>query len=249
METITLTHDNLESEHICCAIASDKDVQVKSKKEWLKEQLDRGLIFTKMNVRGKCFIEYIPIENAWVPVKGKDMMYIDCLWVSGQYQGKGYAKELLEDCKKRSLELGKKGLIIISSQKKKGFLMDYKFLVKHGFYSVDVWNEIYELMFLPLTQDYQEPHFNVQPIKEEGLVLYYTSQCPFNAKYTQVLKEYCDQQKIPLKLKHILTCEQAQNAPTPLTTYSLFYNKVFITREVLNARKFEKIWGQIYEED
>mgnify|MGYP001064606260 CR=1 FL=1 len=36
MELIKLTHDNIDQEHICCAISSNKDVQVMSKKAWLK---------------------------------------------------------------------------------------------------------------------------------------------------------------------------------------------------------------------
>lgn len=35
MEFIKLTHENLEREHICCAISNSKDVQVVSKKAWL----------------------------------------------------------------------------------------------------------------------------------------------------------------------------------------------------------------------
>lgn len=29
---------------------------------------DKGLTFIKSAERGKCFIEYIPAENAWVPI-------------------------------------------------------------------------------------------------------------------------------------------------------------------------------------
>ena len=68
MELIRLTHENIESEHICCAISNNKDVQVMSKKEWLSSRLDEGLVFLKEDVRGKCFIEYIPAEYAWAPV-------------------------------------------------------------------------------------------------------------------------------------------------------------------------------------
>ena len=60
MELVRLTHENLEREHICCAISNNKDIQVSSKKAWLAERLDEGLVFLKGNVRGKCFIEYIP---------------------------------------------------------------------------------------------------------------------------------------------------------------------------------------------
>ena len=90
MELVKLTHDNLEQEHICCAIANNKDIQVLSKKNWLKERLDEGLVFLKCDVRGKCFIEYLPAEYAWVPVEANGYMYIDCLWVSGQFKGHGY---------------------------------------------------------------------------------------------------------------------------------------------------------------
>lgn len=67
MELVKLSHENIDREHICCAIANEKDIQVVSKKNWLRERLDEGLVFLKGNVRGKCFIEYIPAEYAWAP--------------------------------------------------------------------------------------------------------------------------------------------------------------------------------------
>ena len=59
MEYMRLTKENIENEHICCAISSNKDIQVISKKNWLKERFDDGLVFLKSIERGKCFIEYI----------------------------------------------------------------------------------------------------------------------------------------------------------------------------------------------
>ena len=64
MEFIKLTHENLDKEHICCAISSNKDPQVASKKAWRKERISEGLVFLKSAQRGKCFIEYIPAEYA-----------------------------------------------------------------------------------------------------------------------------------------------------------------------------------------
>ena len=110
MELIKLTHENLDQEHICCAISSSKDVQVMSKKAWLKERLDEGLVFLKGNVRGKCFIEYIPAEYAWAPVEAEGYLYIDCLWVSGQFKGHGYSNLLLNACIEDGKEKGKRGL-------------------------------------------------------------------------------------------------------------------------------------------
>ena len=89
MEYIRVTKENLEQEHICCAISNNKDVQVSSKKAWLAERFDEGLVFLKSVERGKCFIEYIPAENAWNPIVTDNYMYIDCLWVSGSFKGHG----------------------------------------------------------------------------------------------------------------------------------------------------------------
>ena len=71
MEYIRVTKDNLEQEHICCAISNNRDVQVSSKKAWLADRFDDGLVFLKSVERGKCFIEYIPAENAWNPIVAK----------------------------------------------------------------------------------------------------------------------------------------------------------------------------------
>ncbi len=53
MELIKVAKDNLEKEHICCAISNNKDVQVMSKKAWLAERFDEGLVFLKGNVRSQ----------------------------------------------------------------------------------------------------------------------------------------------------------------------------------------------------
>ena len=72
MEYIRVTKDNLETEHICCAIANNKDIQVSSKKAWLADRFDEGLVFIKSAERGKCFVEFIPAENAWNPIEAPD---------------------------------------------------------------------------------------------------------------------------------------------------------------------------------
>lgn len=76
-EYINLTLENIESEHICCAIGDPKhQTGVSNKKEWIKNKLKDGHVFRKLNARGKIFIEYEPIETAWVPINGKNYEYI-----------------------------------------------------------------------------------------------------------------------------------------------------------------------------
>lgn len=247
MEFIKVTADNLEQEHICCAISNNKDIQVMSKKAWLKDRLNEGLVFLKGNVRGKCFIEYIPAAYAWTPIEANGYMHIDCLWVSGQFKGHGYSNILLDECINDSKEKGKKGLTILSSKKKMGFLADPKYMQYKGFETVDTANPYFELMYLPFDPNADKPYFkeSVKGAKHKdmgnGFSLFYTNQCPFTAKYVPILEEMAKTRNIEFHTVHLQTKEAAQNAPIPFTTFSLFYNGEFITHEILSEKKFEKI--------
>ena len=44
-----------------------------------------------------------------------------------------------------------------------------------------------------------------------------------------------------MQIKKYETIEEAQNSPSPFTTYSLFYYGEFITNDILNEKKFIKI--------
>ncbi|MBQ3371598.1 MAG: YoaP domain-containing protein [Oscillospiraceae bacterium] len=245
MEYIKVTRDNLEEEHICCAISNNRDVQVSSKKAWLADRFDDGLVFLKSVERGKCFIEYIPAENAWNPIVADGYMYIDCLWVSGSFKGHGYSNDLLGTCIEDSKEKGKKGLCILCAAKKKPFLADPKFLKYKGFSVCDEADNGIQLWYLPFSADAAQPKFKdvaKHPhVNDEGYVLYYTSQCPFNAKYVPIVEQTANEHNIPFKVIHIESKEQAQNAPTPITTYALFYNGEYLTNEQMNDTKFLKL--------
>ncbi|MBE6117514.1 MAG: GNAT family N-acetyltransferase [Erysipelotrichaceae bacterium] len=248
MEYIRVTKDNLEQEHICCAISSNKDIQVASKKAWLQERFDDGLVFLKSTERGKCFIEYIPAENAWNPITAAGYMYIDCLWVSGSFKGHGYANDLLEACIADSKHKGKQGLCILSSAKKKPFLADPKFLAHKGFKVCDEADNGIQLWYLPLAENADVPAFREcakhPHTEEDGYVLYYTSQCPFNGKYVPIVEQTAAENGIPFKAVHLQSREEAQNAPTPVTTYALFHDGVYLTNEQMNDKKFLKLAGR-----
>jgi thiol-disulfide isomerase/thioredoxin len=245
MDYIRVTTDNLEKEHICCAISNNNDVQVSSKKAWLADRFEEGLVFLKSVERGKCFIEYIPAENAWVPIDADGYMYIDCLWVSGSFKGHGYSTDLLNACIEDSKEKGKNGLCILAAAKKKPFLADPKFLKYKGFTVCDEADNGIQLWYLPFVTDADKPHFREcakhPHIEETGYVLYYTSQCPFNAKYVPVLEQTAKENDIPFHAIHIESREEAQSAPTPVTNYALFHDGEYITNEQMNDKKFLKL--------
>ena len=124
MEYKRVTKENIDQEHICCAISNNKDIQVSSKKDWMMQCFDDGLVFLKSTERGKCFIEYIPAENAWVPILAENYMYIDCFWVSGSFKGlfQRFIERVYKRCqRKRQIGavhsfLGKKETLFVRSQ-------------------------------------------------------------------------------------------------------------------------------------
>lgn len=242
MDYIKLTHENMDKEHICCAISNNKDPQVASKKAWLSDRLDEGLVFLKAAQRGKCFIEYIPAEYAWVPVEAEGYMHINCFWVSGSFKGHGYSNDLLNACITDSKEKGRKGITAISSSKKKPFLSDSKYLEYKGFKLADTAEPDFTLMYLPFDETAPVPSFKEQAkhphVSENGFVLYYTFGCPYTAKYVPLIEDCAKQNGMPFKSIHIDTAAAAQNAPAPQTNYALFYNGSFVTNEILSEKKF-----------
>lgn len=248
MELIKMTPENLMKEHICCAISSNKDCQVISKKSWLADRLEEGLVFLKGDVRGKCFIEYIPAELAWAPVEAAGYMYIDCLWVSGQLKGSGNSNRLLEACIQDSRSKGKLGLVILSSAKKKGFLADKKYLLHKGFRLADQAAPYFELMYLPFDEEAAVPKFDVKSLpaqNQQGFVLYYTKQCPFTAKYVPLIEQYAKEQQLLFESVLVDSVWEARKVPVPFTTYALFYNGEFVTHEILSVKKFEELMKKL----
>ena len=245
MEYIKVTMDNIDQQHICCAISNNNDIQVASKKNWLKQRFDDGLVFLKSVDRGKCFIEYIPAENAFIPIEADGYMYINCLWVAGSFKGHGYSNDLLNYCIQDSKNKGKKGLCILSSEKKRPFLADPKYLKYKGFILVDETDYHIQLYYLPFDKNSLPVKFKNcckhPDISDMGYVLYYSHQCPFNAKYVPIITEIANERNIPFKAILIDDKIQAQNAPTAITTYSLFHNGEFLTNQQFNDKSFIKL--------
>ena len=245
MNYLRITKENIDKEHICCAMSNK---QSDGKKAWLRQRLEEGLVFYRSEERGKCFIEYLPAENAWLPIVAPGFLHINCLWVSGSMKGHGYSNDLLEECVRDAKAQGRKGLCILSSEKKKKeFLADPKYLAYKGFRVADTSDCGITLMYLPLEPEAAVPRFKDcarhPGVAEDGFVLYYTDQCPYTYYWVPRVEEVARQQGIPLKVIHITDREAAQNVPAPVTTYALFRNGRFLTQGIQSDKKFLALAG------
>lgn len=245
MDYIRITKENIDQEHICCAMSGKQSL---AKKEWLKQRFDEGLVFYRSRERGKCFIEYIPAENAWVPIEANGYLYIDCLWIAGAMKGHGYSNDLLNECIRDAKAQGRKGVCILSAEgKKREFLSDPKYLAYKGFTAADISDCGISLMYLPLFPNAEPPRFKEcarhPQAAEDGFVLYYTDQCPFTYYWVPRVQEAARAHGVPLKSIHITDRETAQSAPAPVTTYALFRDGKFLTQGIQSDKKFLALAG------
>ena len=243
-EYINLALDNIDSEHICCAIGDPKhQCGVDKKKEWIKERFKDGHVFRKLNARGKTFIEYEPIETAWVPIEGKNYEYIYCLWVAGSFKGKGIGKELLEYAINDAREKNMNGLCTLVSSKKKPFLGEKKFFEHFGFIVVDTIGE-YELMALSFT-DAEAPKFcdraRKMAIDRHEFTIYYSNECPYVEHQIEELSEYAKSKNMKLDFVKIDSLEKAKNIPCVFNNWANFYDGKFISNTILNGNALEKL--------
>jgi len=238
-EIIQLTSENIEKEHICCAISDKKCKQsYQAKKDWLRKEFENGYVFRRIDARAKVFIEYGPAEKAWLPINAPNYLQINCFWVSGKYKGNGYAKTLLQYAIDDAVSQEKNGLVTVVGTKKFHFMSDTKWLLRQGFEECEKLSSGFSLLVKKINTEADNPVFK-ESVKsgeceiKKGIVVYYSNRCPFSEYHvTNSLTETAKNRNLPLKIIKIESMREAQSAPSPATIFSLFYNGKFITTDI-----------------
>jgi len=243
-ELLTLTPENLPHEHLCCIIRTKKPHPgVETKRAWLAERLREGHVFRKLDVKGCAFIEYAPLETAWVPVLGKGYLYIYCLWVQGAPRGHGWGRRLLEGCIADAQAQGRSGVCMLGAKKQKAWLADQSFARKFGFETVDTAGK-YELLALRLN-DVPPPRFapgaKVQTVERRGLTVFYGDQCPYIPQRVEKLRAYCAQEGIEAHFLHVETLAQAKSLPCVYNGWAVFWDGRFVTVNQIDPAALEKL--------
>lgn len=241
---INLTAENLADEHLCCIIRSRKPHPgVEAKRQWLAARLQEGHVFRKLDAKATVFIEYAPLETAWVPIIGDNYYYLYCLWVLGDCKGKGYGKALMEYCVADAKQSGRSGICMLGAKKQKSFLSDQAFAKKWGFEAVDATEDGYEL--LALSFDGTAPQF-APSVKQRGiegkeLTIYYDQQCPFVFQSIEMVRRYCQAHEIPVRLILVDTLEKAKGLPCVFNNWGVFYKGEFQTVNLLDEATLQRI--------
>lgn len=241
---INITEENLSDEHLCCIIRTKKPHPgVEAKRQWLSERLKEGHVFRKLNAKATVFIEYAPVETAWVPITADNYYYIYCLWVLGDYKGKGYGTALMEYCLADAKANGKSGICMLGAAKQKAWLSDQSFAGKFGFEVVDTAANGYELLALSLdgTTPQFTPAAKRQTIDSKDLTIYYDMQCPYIYQTIASLKQYCGENGIPATFRQVDTLQKAKALPCVFNNFGVFYNGRFETVNLLDIAHLKRI--------
>ena len=243
-EFINLTTENLANEHLCCIIRSKKSHPgVEAKRQWLSERLSEGHVFRKLDAKATVFIEYAPLETAWVPINGDNYLYLYCLWVTGSYKGKGYGKALMEYCLADAKEKEKSGICMLGAKKQKSWLSNQAFAKKFGFEVVDTTDNGYELLALSLdgTTPRFAPNVKTPGIESKELTIYYDLQCPYIHQNIEMIKQHCEESKIPVSFIQVDTLQKAKELPCVFNNWGVFYNGNFETVNLLDINYLMRI--------
>lgn len=243
-EFINLASENIADEHLCCIIRSKKPHPgIEAKRVWLSERIKEGHVFRKLKAKATVFIEYAPLETAWVPIVGDNYCYIYCLWVCAEYKGKGYGTALMDYCIRDAKENGKSGICMLAAKKQKNWLSDQGFAKKYGFQVVDSTADGYELLalsFAGTTPQFTEK-VRKQQIVDQQLTIYYSMQCPFILQRIAGIKQYSKTNNLPVTLIQVNSLQQAKALPCVFNNWAAFYKGQFVTVNLLDAGSIEKI--------
>ena len=247
MDTVVLNPENLAREHICCAFSDKKNAAgYDAKKAWLKSRFGEGYRFRKLDVRGKVFIEYEPIETAWLPLAGAGFMVLNCFWVSGRFKGQGYGKALLAEAETDARAAGMQGVVAVVGDKKRPFMSDPRFFKARGYVEIDSAPPFFRLLGKRFDRHAPWPAFLETArrgrVDAPGIVAHYTDGCPYTALYVgKGLVEYASAKGVALTLNHIQSREAAHDLPIPWVLNSVFYNGELVTLEMKANRHLDKV--------
>ncbi len=145
-------------------------------------------------------LEYIPIEQALEPVKGNNLLFINCMWILPPFWLKGVGKALVESFIERAKKFGGASVIAYDGDSWFGTSIKYmpiSFFKKYGFEEVDR-DGSRVLLFLNLgstTQPkliypkYGEPKDN----KKSKMKIFSNNQCPWSRYMINTFKKELSQ--------------------------------------------------------
>ncbi len=215
-----------------------------AKVEWLQKSFRDGLrILLFRDEKGKplAFLEYVPGEFAWRPVKAKGWLFIHCLWVYGQGQKVGgLGGRLIHACVEEARKAGAVGVAAMVSEGP--WMVGRKVFLKNGFEQIAEADR-FQLVIHRLREG-PTPRFRDirrNSAKSRGLRIVYAVQCPMLSKSVRDLSEMAAEHGLDLKVTLLKSAREAQNASSYYGVFNLLWNGRLLADHYVSGGRFKNI--------
>jgi L-amino acid N-acyltransferase YncA len=244
IDIIEVRPESVMQETLFC-VKNTKSDAFKLKQAWFNERFKEGLCIKILkNDVGKplAFIEYVPIEYAWRPVRATNLLFIHCMYVYANKDKRlGLGSQLIQHCETEALNKGMCGVAVMSS--KGSWMADKRLFEKNGFTQVDQFGR-FELLvkkFDFLCPDPELIDWTANWKDYQGWHLVYADQCPWHDKSVQAIKKVADELGFHIEIKKITTSKEAQLAPSGFGSFSLLRDGKLIEDHYLSETRFRNI--------
>jgi hypothetical protein len=75
----------------------------------------------------------------------------------------------------------------------------------------------------------------------DGLVFIYSDQCPYIARFMNIMIEVAEEMQLPVRKIKLNSAGQARQMPFGYGTYGVFYNGSFLTHDIMTGNEFAKL--------
>lgn len=242
---IEVNSHNVDEHGFFCCMSKRQSVGWKAKRAWLRERFDEGLKLYMLGSGQRGFIEFMPGESCWRPVKAAGWTVIHCLWVVGKSKGHGGAGVLLEQCIADAKAAGSHGVATVASTQ--NFSTAPSFYEHFGFRRVERAPPKYELMALRFNDGVSMPRFTRAAtntgLPGDGIVIQTSDQCPYHAQLAEGLCGVANDAGMPSEVIPLRSAEAVRaQAATAHGVFGVAVNgevvpNVFLPRDLKKALK------------
>lgn len=240
---IDVTEENVFEVGIFCI--KNKDAPgYKSKIDWFMSNAANGLKIkiaaTKKQQLG--FIEYVPAEYAWRPIKADNYLFVQCIALFIKTaRNKAVGTALLNKCIDDAMREKKFGVCVVTSDG--AWMANRRLFEKNSFQKTDTLDR-FELLVKKFDQNSPDPKlidWRKRQSKYQGWNLIYSDQCPWHQKSVTDLKQSALEKGIDLKVTKLNSAQEAQQAPSGFGVFSLLNDGKLLADHYISRTRFENI--------
>jgi hypothetical protein len=240
---VEVTADNLADHTGVICFINPKNEYYDLKVGWLKDQFKLGLRIKLIYIEGekspKGFIEYVPGEFCWRPVKAKGYLFIHCLWTHDKkYRNRGLGKKLIYEAENDAS--GMNGVAVLTSDR--SFMVKSKIFLKNSYRLTDTSGK--DQLLVKQFRNAPLPVFNKSSLNlnsYKGLTIIYSKQCPWVARFIEEVRPLLEKENLKPDLIEIKTHIEAQNAPSVYGVFNLICDGKLLADRYISTTRFVNI--------